>query len=1413
MNQELTNNPFNPLTSPKVFDEIKVSLASPERILSWSFGEIKKPETINYRTFKPERDGLFCARIFGPTKDYECLCGKYKRMKYRGVVCEKCGVEVTLQKVRRERMGHIELASPVAHIWFLKSLPSRIGLMLDMTLRDLERVLYFENYVVIEPGLTDLTYGQMMTEEEYMDAQDTFGMDAFTANIGAEAIREMLAAIDLETEAEQLRADLKEATGELKPKKIIKRLKVVESFLESGNRPEWMILTVVPVIPPELRPLVPLDGGRFATSDLNDLYRRVINRNNRLKRLIELRAPDIIVRNEKRMLQESVDALFDNGRRGRVITGANKRPLKSLSDMLKGKQGRFRQNLLGKRVDFSGRSVIVTGPELKLHQCGLPKKMALELFKPFIYSRLEAKGLSSTVKQAKKLVEKERPEVWDILDEVIREHPVMLNRAPTLHRLGIQAFEPVLIEGKAIQLHPLVCSAFNADFDGDQMAVHVPLSLEAQLEARVLMMSTNNVLSPANGAPIIVPSQDMILGLYYTTIMREGMKGEGMVFSSIEEVQYALDTGAVHLHAKITARIPQIDEHGIEVSKRFETTPGRVRLGSLLPKNVKAPFALVNDLMRKKDVQRVIDTVYRYCGQKESVIFCDQIMTMGFQEAFKAGISFGKDDMVIPDSKWPIVDETRGQVKDFEQQYMDGLITQGEKYNKVVDAWSKCNDKVTDAMMNTISASSQDESGADIEPNSVYMMAHSGARGSVTQMKQLGGMRGLMAKPNGDIIETPIVSNFKEGLTVLEYFNSTHGARKGLSDTALKTANSGYLTRRLVDVAQDCIVRMRDCGTDNSITAETAVNDGEVVSSLAERVLGRVAAEDILKPGTDEVIVAKGGLIDELIADAIDEAGLQSARIKSPLTCEAEEGVCSQCYGRDLARGTIVNIGEAVGIIAAQSIGEPGTQLTMRTFHIGGVAQGGQQSFLEASQDGVIAFENSQTLKNANGETLVMGRNMKLLILDEHGEERASHKLGYGSKLFVKAKAKVSRGDKLFEWDPYTLPIIAEKSGLAKHVDLVNGVAVREETDDATGMTQKIVTDWRAAPKGNELKPEIILSDESGEPVRNDAGNPITYPMSVDAILSAEDGQQVAAGDVIARIPREGAKTKDITGGLPRVAELFEARRPKDHAIIAETDGYVRFGRDYKNKRRISIEPTDESLDLVEYMVPKGKHIPVVEGDFVQKGDFIMDGNPAPHDILAIMGIEALANYMIDEVQDVYRLQGVKINDKHIEVIVRQMLQKWEIFDSGDTTLLKGEHVDKAEFDTANEKALTKGGRPAQGEPILLGITKASLQTRSFISAASFQETTRVLTEASVQGKRDKLVGLKENVIVGRLIPAGTGGATQRVRRIASDRDDVVLQARQEEAQAAAALAAPQDDIFKSPNDGDSNLADMPEMD
>ena len=1380
MNKELIN-PFNPFLSMKTFDEIRISLASPERVLSWSYGEIKKPETINYRTFKPERDGLFCARIFGPIKDYECLCGKYKRMKYKGVTCEKCGVEVTLQKVRRERMGHIELAAPVAHIWFLKSLPSRIGLMLDVTLRDLERILYFEQYVVVEPGLTDLKHGQLLTEDEFLDAQDQYGVDSFQAGIGAEAIREMLSAIDLEAETEKLRAELAEATGELKPKKIIKRLKLVDSFRESGNRPEWMILTVIPVIPPELRPLVPLDGGRFATSDLNDLYRRVINRNNRLKRLIELRAPDIIIRNEKRMLQESVDALFDNGRRGRVITGGNKRPLKSLSDMLKGKQGRFRQNLLGKRVDFSGRSVIVTGPELRLHQCGLPKKMALELFKPFIYSRLEAKGLSSTVKQAKKLVEKERPEVWDILEEVIREHPVLLNRAPTLHRLGIQAFEPILIEGKAIQLHPLVCSAFNADFDGDQMAVHVPLSLEAQLEARVLMMSTNNVLSPSNGKPIIVPSQDMILGIYYVSLAREGQVGQGMVFASIEEAEHALAIGAVHLHTKIQARVEQIDENGNVFSKRFETTPGRLRLGALLPKNFRAPFDIINRLLRKKEVGEVIDTVYRHCGQKESVIFCDQIMQLGFKEAFKAGISFGKDDMVIPDSKWDSVNETRNQVKEFERQYMDGLITQGEKYNKVVDAWSKCSDVVADGMMSDISSLRVDDKGAELEPNSVYMMSHSGARGSPAQMKQLGGMRGLMAKPSGEIIETPIISNFKEGLTVLEYFNSTHGARKGLADTALKTANSGYLTRRLVDVAQDCIVRIDDCGTEKSIKASATVHDGEIVATMSERILGRVAAEDVLEPASQEILCRNGQIIDERLADKIEEASLPSIQIRSPLTCESDDGVCAQCYGRDLSRGTRVNQGEAVGIIAAQSIGEPGTQLTMRTFHIGGIAQGGSQSFMESSQSGKVVLRNSNLITNTDGDQIVMGRNMELAILDEFEIERAAHKMTYGSKLHVKEGQSIDRGHKLFEWDPYTLPIIAEKGGMTKFVDLVAGIALREETDDATGISQRIVSDWRSAPRGNELKPEIVITnDKTGEAVLLDNGNPAIHSMSVDAILSVEDGVSVKPGDVIARIPREGAKTKDITGGLPRVAELFEARRPKDHAIIAEIDGYVRFGKDYKNKRRITIEAADPNLEPVEYMVPKGKHIPVQEGDFIRRGEYIMDGNPAPHDILSIMGVEALAVYMIDEVQEVYRLQGVKINDKHIEVIVRQMLQKWEITDSGGTTLLKGEQVDKSEFDEENTKALDNGREAAKGGPVLLGITKASLQTRSFISAASFQETTRVLTEAATQGKRDKLIGLKENVIVGRLIPAGTGGAARDTKKLAAARDAEILAARSE---------------------------------
>ena len=1386
MNQELTNI-FNTAEAPKTFEEIRISLASPERILSWSFGEIKKPETINYRTFKPERDGLFCARIFGPIKDYECLCGKYKRMKYRGVTCEKCGVEVTLQKVRRERMGHIQLAAPVAHIWFLKSLPSRIGLMLDMTLRDLERILYFEQYVVVEPGLTDLSYRQLLTEEEFLDKQDEFGEDAFRAGIGAEAIREMLAAIDLEAEAERLRADLKEATGELKPKKIIKRLKLVENFLESGNRPEWMVLTVVPVIPPELRPLVPLDGGRFATSDLNDLYRRVINRNNRLKRLIELRAPDIIVRNEKRMLQESVDALFDNGRRGRVITGANKRPLKSLSDMLKGKQGRFRQNLLGKRVDFSGRSVIVTGPELKLHQCGLPKKMALELFKPFIYSRLDAKGLSSTVKQAKKLVEKERPEVWDILDEVIREHPVLLNRAPTLHRLGIQAFEPVLIEGKAIQLHPLVCAAFNADFDGDQMAVHVPLSLEAQLEARVLMMSTNNVLSPANGKPIIVPSQDMILGLYYLSLEKKGEPHEGMLLADMAEIEHALEAGLINLHTRIVSRFETVDEDGKRIRQRVETTAGRMKLASLLPRNPNVPFDLVNRVLRKGEVGELIDTVYRHCGQKESVIFCDQIMGLGFREAFRAGISFGKDDMVIPERKWAIVNQTREQVAEFEQQYLDGLITQGEKYNKVVDTWAKCTDRVADEMMKEISGVQIDEeTGREKDQNSIWMMSVSRARGSPAQMRQLAAMRGLMAKPSGEIIETPIVSNFKEGLTVLEYFNSTHGARKGLADTALKTANSGYLTRRLVDVAQDCIIKEDDCGTENGITQEAVIDSGNVISSIGEQVLGRVPLEDILDPATLDMIHPSGVLIDEADAMRIDAAKVQSVKVRSPLTCEADDGICATCYGRDLARGTPVNVGEAVGIIAAQSIGEPGTQLTMRTFHIGGAASVSDNSFVESTQEGWVELRNAATLTNADGDTIVMSRNMQIAIVDEQGRERATHKLTFGSKLLVGDGDEIGRSHRLAEWDPYTLPIIAEKGGIAKYVDLNLGLTVREETDDATGITRRIVSDWRSAPKGNELRPAITVIDADGNTVRLDNGNPAHYFMSVDAILSVEDGEEIKAGAVIARIPREGAKTKDITGGLPRVAELFEARRPKDHAIIAEIDGTVHFEKDYKNKRRIVLKPHDEAVEPREYLIPKGKHITVQEGDVIQQGEYIMDGNPAPHDILAILGVEALAEYLINEIQDVYRLQGVKINDKHIEVIVRQMLQKVEISDGGETTLLKGEQVDKAELDEMNARAEADGRRPASGAPVLLGITKASLQTRSFISAASFQETTRVLTEAAVQGKRDRLIGLKENVIVGRLIPAGTGGATTRIKLEAQNRDRKVLAERQAAAEAAA---------------------------
>ena len=1361
---------FGQVGNTQQFDHIRISIASPERIRSWSFGEIKKPETINYRTFKPERDGLFCARIFGPTKDYECLCGKYKRMKYKGITCEKCGVEVTLQKVRRERMGHIELASPVAHIWFMKSLPSRIGMLLDMTLKSLERVLYFETYVVIEPGLTPLELHQALSEEEYQTAVDEYGEDAFSVGIGAEALREMLAAIDLEEELANLRIDLKETNSEAKRKKYVKRLKLVESFINSKTRPEWMILKEIPVIPPELRPLVPLDGGRFATSDLNDLYRRVINRNNRLKRLIELRAPEIIIRNEKRMLQESVDALFDNGRRGRAITGANKRPLKSLSDMLKGKQGRFRQNLLGKRVDYSGRSVIVVGPELMLHQCGLPKKMALELFKPFIYSKLELYGMATTIKAAKRMLENERPEVWDILEEVIREHPVLLNRAPTLHRLGIQAFEPLLIEGKAIQLHPLVCAAFNADFDGDQMAVHVPLSMEAQLESRVLMMSTNNILSPANGKPIIVPSQDIVLGLYYLTLERDGEPGEGMAFTDVGEIQHALDVGAVSLHSKIKSRYRDVDEKGNEIIVRVDTTPGRMLLSEILPRNPNIPFSIINQLLTKKDVSTVLDEVYRHCGQKETVIFADHMMGIGFKYACQAGISFGKDDLVIPKTKEKLVQETEKIVAENERQYLEGLITQGEKYNKVVDAWSHCTDRVADEMMKAISS---EEPGKPI--NSVYMMAHSGARGSAAQMKQLAGMRGLMAKPSGEIIETPIISNFKEGLSVLEYFNSTHGARKGLADTALKTANSGYLTRRLVDVAQDCIVVTEDCKTKQGISVSAIVEGGESVSPLSEQILGRCASVDIKDPTSNKTLVKAGVMMDEESSLMVEEADVETVMVRSVLTCELKEGVCGKCYGRDLARGTSVNIGEAVGVIAAQSIGEPGTQLTMRTFHIGGAVQrGAEQSRIEANIDAKVVLKNCTTVKNSQGIQVIMSRNAELSLVDDKGRDRARHRLPYGSYLLVKDKAKVKRGDKIAEWDPYTLPMITEKEGVATFVDLVDGLSVMEKMDEVTGIASKVVIDWKQLPKGSDLKPRITLRDKKDNVITLDNDQEARYFLSVDAILSVEAGQAVHAGDVLARIPRESAKTRDITGGLPRVAELFEARKPKDFAIIAESDGRVEFGKDYKNKRRIIVVPLDGNGDPTEYLVPKGRHISVQEGDYVEIGDSLMDGSPVPHDILRVLGIEPLAKYLINEIQDVYRLQGVKINDKHIEVIVRQMLQKVEITDGGDTTFLVGELIDRAEFDEVNAQTKKDGGKQAKFLPVLQGITKASLQTRSFISAASFQETTRVLTEAAVSGKIDNLVGLKENVIVGRPIPAGTGSIMNNFREIAASRDEVL---------------------------------------
>ena len=1384
------------------FDEIKITIASPEKIRSWSFGEVKKPETINYRTFKPEKDGLFCARIFGPIKDYECLCGKYKRMKYRGIVCEKCGVEVTTSKVRRERMGHIELAAPVAHIWFLKSLPSRIATLLDITLKNVEKVLYFESYIVIDQGLSPFDQHELLSEEQLLDAQDQYGADSFKAGIGAEAVQEILQNLDLQEIKTELRAELGETKSEAKLKKIVKRLKLVEDFLASGNKPEWMILDVCPVIPPELRPLVPLDGGRFATSDLNDLYRRVINRNNRLKRLLELKAPDIIVRNEKRMLQEAVDALFDNGRRGRVITGPNKRPFKSLSDMLKGKQGRFRQNLLGKRVDYSGRSVIVVGPELKLHQCGLPKKMALELFKPFIYAKLELYGIATTIKAAKKIVESERPEVWDILADVIREHPVMLNRAPTLHRLGIQAFEPVLVEGKAINLHPLVCTAFNADFDGDQMAVHVPLSLEAQLEARCLIMSSNNILSPSNGKPIIVPSQDMVLGLYYMTLELDGQPGEGMAFSGSDEIEYALDQKIINLHSKIKCRVKTYDKEGNKIYKMQETTPGRVLLAKLLPDNPKLPFDVVDRVMTKKEISNVIDQVYRHTGNKATVIFADNLMATGFGNAAKAGISIGKDDMVIPESKVKHLDETMKEVSQFEKQYSEGLITSGEKYNKVVDAWSQCTDRVAGDMMKEISGEDVKQDDQD-QINSIYIMAHSGARGSAAQIRQLAGMRGLMAKPNGEIIETPIISNFKEGLSVLEYFNSTHGARKGLADTALKTANSGYLTRRLVDVSQDCVVIEQDCGTEKGLLAKAVIEGGNVVEPLSEIILGRTSTKDIKHPTTDALIIKAGEIIDENIVDEIESAGIETVMVRSPLTCETKGGICATCYGRDLARGTAVNVGEAVGVIAAQSIGEPGTQLTMRTFHIGGAAQGGtEESSVEATHEGKIEIVNRNVVEDSEKNHVVMSRSCEVLILDDRGAEKARFKVPYGAKLYVDDGDKTKLGQKLSDWDPYTIPIITEKSGQVAYRDLVDNVSFKEIADEATGLSNKVITDWKQQAKGADLRPRVTLLDDKGEVQFLANGLEARYFLPVDAIMNVKDGQEVHAGDVLARIPKEGSKTRDITGGLPRVAELFEARKPKDHAVITELSGRVEFGKDYKTKRRVIVN-SEDGEHSVEYMIPKGRHLAVNEGDFVEKGDMLLEGNPVPHDILKVMGVEALAKYLLSEVQQVYRLQGVKTNDKHIEVVIRQMLQKVEVTEAGETTLLKGQLLDREEFEEINERAEKEGYKAAKAELVLQGITKASLQTRSFISAASFQETTRVLTEASVQGKVDNLRGLKENVIVGRLIPAGTGAYSNEVKKIAAGRDAEVEKQRAAE---AAELAANENSV-EEPNLGDSDDA------
>jgi DNA-directed RNA polymerase subunit beta' len=1358
------------------FDSIKIGLASPDMIRSWSYGEVKKPETINYRTFKPERDGLFCAKIFGPVKDYECLCGKYKRLKHRGVVCEKCGVEVTQSKVRRERMGHIELASPTAHIWFLKSLPSRIGLMLDMTLREIERVLYFEAFVVVDPGMTSLQRGQLLTDEMYLESIEEHG-DEFDARMGAEAVHELLKSMDLPSEIVKVREDMGNTNSETKIKRLSKRLKLIEAFMESGNKPEWMVLTVLPVLPPDLRPLVPLDGGRFATSDLNDLYRRVINRNNRLRRLLELNAPDIIVRNEKRMLQEAVDALLDNGRRGRAITGTNKRPLKSLADMIKGKQGRFRQNLLGKRVDYSGRSVIVVGPTLRLHQCGLPKKMALELFKPFIFSKLQLRGEASTIKAAKRLVEREGPEVWDILEEVIREHPVLLNRAPTLHRLGIQAFEPVLIEGKAIQLHPLVCTAFNADFDGDQMAVHVPLSIEAQLEARALMMSSNNILSPANGEPIIVPSQDVVLGLYYLTREKVGAKGEGMAFSDVAEVHRAYESRNIDLQARVKVRLSEWTrtEKGAPLVQNIRvvsTTAGRALLSEILPKGLS--FDAINQDMTKKIISATINMCYRTVGLKETVVFADQLMYTGFQYATRSGVSIGVDDMVVPPSKIKILATAEKEVKEIQEQYSSGLVTNGERYNKVVDIWSRTNDQVAKAMMEMLGTDEVvDTKGKKVRQksfNSIFMMADSGARGSAAQIRQLAGMRGLMAKPDGSIIETPITANFREGLNVLQYFISTHGARKGLADTALKTANSGYLTRRLVDVAQDLVVTEIDCGTAYGLSITPIVEGGDVVEGLGERVLGRVVSEDVVMASTGEVLVKAGVLIDEKLVKLLEKMGVDQVMVRSPITCETRYGVCAQCYGRDLGRGHRINIGEAVGVIAAQSIGEPGTQLTMRTFHVGGAAsRAAAANGVEVKSKGTIRLHNIKTVRHEKGHLVAVSRSGELGVVDEFGRERERYKIPYGATITVNDADVVVAGQSVANWDPHTHPVVTEVAGMIKFSDFVDGITVTTQVDDVTGLSSTVVLDPKQRGSGGkDLRPVVRLTNAKGKEVTfANTDIPAVYALPAGAIVSLEDGSKVSVGDVIARIPQESSKTRDITGGLPRVADLFEARKPKDSAILAERSGTVSFGKETKGKRRLII--TNEATDKYEELIPKWRHLNVFEGEQVDKGEVIADGEPNPHDILRLRGVESLANYLVREIQDVYRLQGVKINDKHIEVIVRQMLRKIEVLDAGDSALLRGEQMDRGRLLDIIAKQKAEGKHQSTWEPMLLGITKASLATESFISAASFQETTRVLTEAAVRGLKDDLRGLKENVIVGRLIPAGTGFAYHARRRRAFD--------------------------------------------